>query len=222
MMNPHLQQRLSGMLTILNGVHETSSSATSSTKGQERQTFIHDFLERVLPPIYRFGTGDATDSSGELSGQLDIVVEYPIAPSIQSAASSSRLYLAESVAAVIEVKSDAANQWQEVVRTADKLERLNRSLGINMVIGAAPTPKIPLFVVGYTGWKNQSTLTEKLNEHPHIAGILIIDSGLFAWKHSHGFLYGTGPSSLWGLIVALHTISSGLKAANPDLTAYAR
>ena len=49
-----------------------------------------------LPPIYRFGTGDATDSTGNKSGQLDVVVEYPFSPSLPVVGTGqSRLYLAE-------------------------------------------------------------------------------------------------------------------------------
>ncbi len=221
MVNEHVLQRLTGIQSILNGVHMASRSMSANSKGQERQSFIEWFLAEVLPPIYRFGTGDATDSSGARSGQLDVVVEYPIGPSLPSVVGghgSTRLYLAESVAAVLEVKSDAAIQWEEAVLTASKLANLRREFGSKIWVGQSPSPQIPLFVVGYTGWTKVDTLKSKLEAHPEISGILIIENGLFVGPQ----LTGQGPLALWALIVALHRITNSLKAASPDLSTYAR
>jgi hypothetical protein len=119
MPNEYVVQRLMGMQSILNGVHQSGGGLSSATIGQERAAFIDQFLSGVLPPIYRFGSGDATDAAGNKSGQLDVVVEYPFAPSLPIVgAGQSRLYLAESVAAVIEVKSNLAGQWSQAVGTA--------------------------------------------------------------------------------------------------------
>lgn len=218
MVNNYVLQRLAGIQSILNGVHQASACMSASSRGQEREAFIDKFLGNVLPPVYRFGTGDATDSSGNRSGQLDVVVEYPIAPSLPALSSGTRLYLAESVAAVIEVKSNAANQWDEAIKTANKLLPLQRDFGTTMVMGQSPSTNIPLFVVGYTGWATLDTLKNKLTEFPQVAGILIIDKGLFV---SSGGMTATGPLALWALIISLHDIASGLKAAGPNLAAYA-
>lgn len=220
MENQYLAQRLAGIQEMLNAAHKASKPLSSSSKGRERESFIKSYLAEVLPPIYRFGTGDATDSYGARSGQLDVVIEYPIAPSLPNAGTGhgqTRLYLAESVAAVIEVKSDAADQWNEAVETASKLASLRRSFGSRIVVGQSPSVQIPLFVAGYTGWSQEKTLLSKLADHPEIAGILIIDSGLFAARG----LNGKGPFALWSLIVALHGITNSLKAASPNLRAYA-
>jgi hypothetical protein len=64
----------------------------------------------VLPPIYRFGTGVITDVGGNLTGQVDIVMEFPLTASFPMPAGKQRLYLAESVAAVIEVKSNLSQE----------------------------------------------------------------------------------------------------------------
>ena len=221
MVNSYVSQRLAGIQGILNGVHRASASLSSNSKGTERQAFVENFLGQVLPTIYRFGTGDATDSFGARSGQLDVVVEYPVAPSLPSVGggqNSTRLYLAESVAAVIEVKSDAAAQWQEAVQTAKKLAALRRSFGSLVTMGRGPAVNIPLFVVGYTGWAQEETLQSKLKESPEVAGILVIDSGLFVG----GGLSARGPLALWALIVSLHQIANALMAAAPNLIAYAR
>src|ERR1035437_9511402 len=206
MVNDYILQRLAGIQTILNGVHQASAPMSSNSKGQERQAFIENFLAKVLPRIYRFGTGDATDSFGARSGQLDVVVEYPFAPSLPSVTggqNSTRLYLAESIAAVIEVKSNVATQWEEAVQTAKKLANLKRSFGMQMGFGGFPTTNIPLFVVGYTGWTQEETLKSKLDECHEVSGILIIDKGLFVGCG----ISAQGPLALWAQIVALHQIA---------------
>src|SRR5438874_4802482 len=112
MPNQHVLQRLTGLQSILKGVHQSSVGLSSATTGQERAAVIDEFLGKVLPPIYRFGTGDATDANGTRSGQLDVVVEYPFAPPLPTVgAGQTRLYLAESVAAVMKVKSNLSGHW---------------------------------------------------------------------------------------------------------------
>jgi hypothetical protein len=113
MRNQFLLERLRGIQAILMGVHQSSGPLSASSKGQERQSFIDCFLSKVLPPIFRFGSGDATDAAGNKSGQLDVVIEYPFAPTLPTFAGETRLYLAEGVAAVVEVKSNVAAQWNE-------------------------------------------------------------------------------------------------------------
>jgi hypothetical protein len=219
MPNQHVLQRLTGLQSILNGVHQSSVGLSSATIGQER-AFVDEFLSKVLPPIYRFGTGDATDAAGAKSGQLDVVVEYPFAPSLPMVgAGQSRLYLAESAAAVIEVKSNLSNQWNDAVNTAKALAPLKRSFGATMSFGAGPQPQIPMFAVGYTGWKTMPPLQSNLNNCPDIFGALVIDAGLYASKSG---LVATGPWALWGLIIDLHFVTNSLQSASTSPLDYAK
>jgi hypothetical protein len=221
MANPYVEQRLQGISSILNGVHQSGTSMSAASKGVERQAFIDNFLKEVLPPIYRFGTGDVTDLHGNRSGQLDVVVEYPIAPSLPSTAGSPRLYLAELLAAVIEVKSDLASQWNEAAVTASKLAVLQRSLPHLMTFaGNPPGSRIPLFAVGYTGWSNLSTLQKHVAENPNIDGALVISSGLYCCKGEYGDFWATGPWALWGLICSLHEITRPLISCSTNPLRY--
>ncbi|MCZ6496735.1 MAG: hypothetical protein O6924_11235, partial [Alphaproteobacteria bacterium] len=185
--------------------------------------FIEDFLSNVLPPIYRFGTGDATDISGHRSGQLDVVVEYPISPSLPGVGrnANTRLYLAESIAAVIEVKSNIASQWGQAIATANQLAPLRKKIGSSMKMGGlAVTDKIPLFVAGYTGWTKVSTAEQNLGKNPDIAGVLVIDSGVFVSSNQYAGIKATGPWGLWGLISVLHLITNSLQAASTNPLQY--
>jgi hypothetical protein len=221
MANQHVYERLVGLQATLNGVHHGSGSLSASSRGNEREKFISSYLQRVLPSTFRFGTGDATDVSGNRSGQLDVVVEYPIAPTLPSPTSGdTRLYLAESVAAVVEVKSNVAGQWDEVERTAKQLALLRREYSSLAFFGSEPSERIPLFAAGYTGWKTEAPIRRQLEENNNIAGILVIDTGLFFSSQEYGGWKATGPWSLWGLICALHRITNSLQSASTEPEKY--
>jgi hypothetical protein len=165
MPNQHILSRLQGIQEILNGVHRASSPMSNATSGTERQAVIDHFLAAVFPNQFRFGTGDATDKTGNRSGQLDVVIENSFSPSLPSIpAGNTRLYLAESIAAVVEVKSNASSQWDQAAHTACQLAPLSRDFGATMNMGPSATLNIPFFVLGYTGWNQIQTLESKLNE----------------------------------------------------------
>ena len=205
---------------MLIGAHASGGNMSSATKGTERATFIDSFLSGVLPPLYRFGTGDATDSTGRRSGQLDVVVEYPFMPSLPLPSGGARLYLAESVAAVIEVKSDVASQWDGVLATAQQLAPLSRTFGAMMTMGMGPSPSIPLFAVGYEGWKTGETVKQRLSDG-EVAGALVINPGIFVSNAHFGGMIATGPWALWGLICCIHWAATGLQAASVNPLDYA-
>ena len=214
--NQYVFERLVGIQNILKGVHQAGTPMSSASKGTERQAFIENFLENVLPPVYRFGSGDATDAAGRRSGQLDVVVEYPFAPSLPAFGGGPRLYLAESVAAVIEVKSDVAAQWDEARRTADQLAPIRRRIHAAMTLGSGPSEEIPLFVAGYTGWSTGDAAVRNLEQSPNIVGVLVIESGIFASSANFRQLHASGPWALWGLISCLHQITNSLQSASTD------
>jgi hypothetical protein len=178
-----VKNRLSGIQQMLLGARAAGDPLSTATKGREREAFVNGFLAEVLPPHFRFGSGDAVDSEGRRSGQLDIVVEYPYLPSLPLVMGRSpRLYLAEGIVAVIEVKSDLASQWNEVEETAKQLRQLQRNYGYEggVSIGPRATPTIPLFAVGYKGWSNFGKVQEHVDLAKGINGALVIESGHFS------------------------------------------
>gem|GEM_PF-2055242 len=217
---------------MLMAAYESNNLASTYTMGKERETFINLFLSNVLPRQFRFGSGEITDIGGNLSGQVDIVIEYSIFPSLQlpGAGLETRLYLAEGVAAAFEVKSNLAEKWEDVKKAAQKIKRLKRRFGGSMGL---PPPFIPVIAVGYTGWSTMNTLKGKIEEgfelegieEKYVDGILIIDKGLFVWRQnmfsipqiSHAF---EGPQALWGLISALHLLAKSLQSSSLDIAFY--
>lgn len=121
-----IEARLEGILCYLWGAFEAGRKMNSATKGSERELFIAGFLSQVFPPHYRLSGGDIMDSYGNYSGQVDIVLEFPRGFSFPVYTNGPRLFLAESVAAVIEVKSNLKDQWQQVLKQAEDLSKVRR------------------------------------------------------------------------------------------------
>lgn len=205
MRSQELIQRLEGIQKALTALYESGAGMTTATRGREREQFIDIFLSRVLPPGYRFGTGDAIDTHGHRSGQLDVVVEFTFFPSLPGLVGQPRLYCAEGIAAVIEVKSDLSKQWDEVKSTSSALRCLERRFQVpGFTPYGPPSKEIPIFAVGYVGWKDLKTVKQKANEGA-VDGVLIIDRGLFSTRKDFpNGLYAKGPASLWGFVSSLH------------------
>jgi hypothetical protein len=218
MPNQHLLDRLEGTRQLLTSVHAASAGSSSATKGTERAEFLHTFLSEALPTIYRFGTGDITDAAGHRSGQIDIAVEYPFAPNLPLQAGHPRLYLAEGVAAAIEVKSNVSAQWQQVLLTASQLAPLRRSMGSGMSVGMPPLPFVPLFAVGYKGWSTIEAVDQNLAAaNEELVAILVIDPGIYVSRFG---VAATGSHALWAFICDLHRVTGSLQSAFPDPFAY--
>jgi hypothetical protein len=230
MTNMHIMERLEGIRRMLMGAHQAGNSLSSASKGNEREAFINGFLAQVLPPHFRFGSGDATDQKEARSGQLDIVVEYPFVPSLPIVAGRSpRLYLAEGVVAVIEIKSNIASQWKEVEATANQLAVLSRNYDYPSGVSFGPRTgeKIPLYAVGYTGWKDFKTVKKYLKPANGINGVLIIEQGHFAGRYEfldhknkpQLFEYEAKSTAmaLWGLITCIHHAGSMVTSATKNV-----
>jgi hypothetical protein len=222
-MNHYLVERLEGIRQALVAQSKSGGSLASASKGGEREAFIREFLTEVFPPHFRFGQGVVTDSSGERSGQIDVAVELPFFPSFPVPPGEVRLYLAEGVAAVLEVKSDVAAQWSQVESTTRQIRKLSRKLGPSLFLGKhrnPPSSKIPIFAVGYTGYKSIDTVKRRLedtkaSERPN--GVLVLEPGIFVGESFDA----TGPWSLYALIASLINACTLLISTKPDLLAYA-
>ena len=186
--------------------------------GNEREVLIREFLSKVFPGPFRFGTGAITDSDDNLSGQADVVIELPFEPSFPMPAGHDRLYLAESVGAVIEVKSNLYQQWDELTRTTQQIKTLNRNIRAIMRVGDLSS-KIPVFGVAYTGYRTIDGIQNRLNETPEDSrpdGVLIIDSGCYVGAG----ITGTGVWGLYGLVASIQGDLQRVKVANSNLLAY--
>lgn len=217
MSNQHVMNRLQALLDFFSALDMGGKTLSSSMKGLEREFFIQHALSHIIAPPFRIGSGDITDLSGQRSGQLDIVIEYgnSISFPLVCAAHTPRLYLAEGVCAVIEVKSDLSGQWGQVLDSHSRLKPIRRSYADWISYGSLPQ-EIPHFAVGYRGWRTMETLQKKLEES-HLEGLLVLDSGLFCGKKYRE----KGPASLYAFFIVLQELTGGLINALSDYKAYA-
>lgn len=224
--NKYLLSRLAATRKALIASYEGGSTLPNAVKGSERETFVQSYLEKIFPPPYRFGSGAITDMAGNCSGQIDVVIEYPLLPSFPMPNGNERLYLAESVAVAIEVKSDLSSQWNEVENTARQLSPLLRRwegsvrmVGGGIQMGATNHTKIPLIAVGFRGPKTIDTLKRKLAETPEDrrpSWAMVINSGLFAGVGGEAW----GDLSLLGLSIAIMGYITEISSANINLRGY--
>jgi hypothetical protein len=150
-------------------------------------------------------------------------VEYGMMPSFPSLTGDQRLLLAESVAAVIEVKSDLSKQWKEVMKTTCGVKQLQRRLGPAITQSSTGAPSagrtIPVYAVGYMGYGTAKRLHDCLRKtdpdsRPDAA--LVIDPGILV---SPPYM-AEGSVALYGLCWLIHSRLNELVSATPNMLAY--
>jgi hypothetical protein len=223
--------RLNSILNMLTAARQGGADVSTPTMGRERELFINMVVSNIISVPFRIGSGDIVDRNNNLSRQADIVIEYSNTLSFPSVyPHSERLYLAESVCAVIEVKSTLSEQWRAVVKAATALHRLDREPGAVGYVGEEPPKKIPFFVVGYSGWQDSRTARSNLDEVnreairdaavPAISGILQIDPCFFVGAgrfQDHSF---DGARGLFGLLLSIEQLTSAMLSSKPPFKGY--
>jgi len=182
--NKYVEERLAAIQKNL--LSNLSTGGSNQAKGNDREKVINDFLKVTLPQIYRFGSGDITDSSDRISNHCDIIIELPFHLRFSMPNGEQSLYVAESVGVVIEVKTDLISQWKQVKEKVKNIKAIRRYTGSSQTVVPSywvePSDKIPVYVIAFTGPKTIDALQRKLktatdDEKPD--GILIIESGIF-------------------------------------------
>ena len=219
-MNNALEMRMLGVQQSLMAHYNGGMSMPNASKGDERETFLRDYLQALFPAYNRFSSGSIIDSYGMQTGQIDITVEQPFSPSFPMPGNdSTRLLLAESIAAAIEVKSNASSHWDEVCRTVSKVKALERNYGATMSIGGPSLRIIPCVVVGYKGFPNIETIQKKLAatlESDKPDAVLCIESGAFVGPTNTAM----GWRGIYALCALLNDYMRGLFYASFDMYQY--
>jgi len=119
------------MLDEFDRIH--SEIKHSGGRGDEREARLKAFLETYLPHKYAIGKGEIVDSAGNTSRQCDLVIyDRTISPILYSG-EKFQVFLAESVYAVIEVKSVLSykelNTAIENIKSVKKIQRENGKIG---------------------------------------------------------------------------------------------
>jgi hypothetical protein len=227
-MHEQVSKRLGGIQKILMAHHRSGSALPSAAKGSDREMLVREFLARVFPAPYRFGSGAVTDANGRSSGQLDVVVEWPFSASFPTPGARERLYLAESVAFVIDVKSDLASHWAEVERSLAKVRRLQRrwlghvGVGQNGQLRFFPpgVSRIPTVAVGFVGYAGVDRLRRRVlrtEEARRPDAALVIESGAYVgW----GGVTGIGTTGIFLFCADASYFARKVLIAEPSLGEY--
>lgn len=150
--------------------------------GAEREIFNRELFQKILPNNYRVGAGTIVDSCGSETGQIDAVIELPFSLSFPISSGENRLYLADTIGASFEIKSDLNKKWDEAISKIKEIKTLNRYKIEKGEVASLDTLKIPAFIIAYTGQKKLDTIFKKLESiQPKYwpDGILIIEDGIF-------------------------------------------
>ncbi len=227
-MNEQLKARLKGIQEVLMAHHRATALLPNAAKGDEREVLVREFLEKVFPAPYRFGCGAITDADERVSGQLDVIVEWPFFASFPAPLGINRLYLAESTAFVIEVKSNLSAQWGEVESTARQLRLLRRVWQAHIGLNPAGTDvdfvgpsqsRIAFIAVGFTGYRTVEALHQRLRGTPEESrpdAALVVESGAYAsWR-----LAAMGEEGLFAFCIDGSHLARNILFAEPNLTRY--
>ena len=173
-----------------------------ATRGNEREVFVRQFLQQVFPASMRFPSGQVIDSHGRTTGQIDVAIELPQMPSLPLAQDAPRLLLADSIAGVIEVKSNVAKQWKQVVSTARRVRRLQRrQMDGSFYTETEDETRVPIIAVGFCGYATSAAIESALSSTPvqdRPDGVYVIESDSMVMAKD---LIGEGtPIGLWGLL----------------------
>ncbi len=228
-MNEQLKVRLRGIQDVLMAHHRATTLLPNAAKGDEREVLVREFLEKVFSAPYRFGGGAITDAAGQVSGQLDVIIEWPFFASFPAPLGTQRFYLAESVAFAIEVKSDLSAQWDQVEKTVQQLRLLRRLWRTHLALNSAgtdfeflgpTTSRIPSVAVGFTGYNTIEALQKRLQDtpedrRPDVA--LVVESGAYVgWQAPTG----CSEEGLFSFCVDCSLFARNVLFAEPDLAKY--
>ncbi len=149
-------------------------------RGSEREAVLKSFLSAYLPTRYGISSGEIVDYEGNTSHQCDLIIYDHYNCPLLLAGRDVRIFPAESVLAVIEVKSVlSAREIEDSIVKIRDLKNLTRENG-----------PIPGIIFAYkSGWENEPimrTVAElqkhyrQLQGHQLVDLLCILEDGLIA------------------------------------------
>lgn len=182
---PVLQGKFRAAAAVLRARFEAMKQGGkhAGERGLRIEQVLIEFLREHLPPRYGVARGEVVDSRGRVSRQCDVVVYDALHAPMLLSNEISRVFPAECVFAVIEVKSnlarDALAKAVEVVVGVKELDRsavVAQHGGHRMLHGIVANPVPFGAVFALSGMDMQRTLVPALDEFQgHVRPVLRVD-----------------------------------------------
>ncbi|MEJ8678143.1 hypothetical protein P0C22_06130 [Plesiomonas shigelloides] len=188
-MNHLFSRKLENIHSNLMEKHRDTQHYSSPIIGAEREAVSKELLSLVLPPNYRIGSGTIVDASGRETGQIDAVIEHPFSLSFPVATDSNRLYLADTVGAAFEIKSNLSVQGKDALNKIKEIRALTRHHVEKEQFVQFDLLQIPCFIIGFTGQTTidavEKNFIDPLDSYfPN--GVLILESEIFYGRTAEG------------------------------------
>jgi len=191
-MNDLFRRKLENIHSSLLSCHRDTQYYSPSIIGDEREGIKKELLSLVLPPGYRIGAGTIVDVEGNETGQIDAVIEQPFSLSFPVAKAENRLYMADTVGAAFEIKSNLNTKGEKARLKMQEIRRLNRYKAELGKIVNFDFLHIPCFIMAYVGLKNFETIEKNFIKPREVLspnGVLVIESELFYGRTAGGQWY---------------------------------
>lgn len=174
--------------------YANTNGFTTPVQGDEREIVIRELLSLILPQNYRLGKGPIIDPFGTETGQVDAVYEKPFSLSFPISSDTNRLYLADSVAAAFEIKSNLYQQADKSIEKTIEIKKLRRKPTEGPII-LYDELFVPVFIIGFKGYKTVESVYKKflpnMRNADQVNGVLIIEDGVFVGRSPMRVVDGT-------------------------------
>jgi hypothetical protein len=206
-------------------------------RGNEREASLRVFLETYLPKRYAIAKGEIVDSEGNVSRQCDLIIYDAINSPLLLSGKDYRVFPAESVYGVIEVKSVLnGTQFQKAIENIRSVKNLHRENGkIAGVVFAFKAEQKRNAVLEYLTTQIQK-VNKTLSPFEYTDLWCVLNSGTVSLWDEHGFtrvsqnfserrLFSLEPTDypvlLW-FFIQLMDLLDGQNTVRPNYTDYAR
>lgn len=154
-------------------------------RGEANEYSLGRLVESLLPPSVGVGSGVVFDSSGNTSGQMDLILFDRASQPQLLAQTNQVMFPVETVMMTVEVKTNlsASDISTDFPAKRKKLHALKP-------VGAAAVPPFALFAYGFADstYNRAKELSQLgVDERPDLA--CVVDPGFVLWKHdTSGFV----------------------------------
>lgn len=224
-----LESRMRSLRDSLMSLYNSDIKSASETKGLDREYFIQHFLRIILPSHIKIFKGIIMDKNTNQTNQVDLIIQSPYGFSIPPLIGDTHVCIAESVACVIEIKSNLQTEWDKILKKSKEIKQLEYSKLLCKGYNIDSNIRIPFIAIGYEGFNDFSEFNEKINNittenkkyKPDV--IFQIDKCFIYSNYGKHNIYTPNSESMYGffqLIIIILYYLNKIKDKIPDIDSY--